>query len=159
MNFEFVVVAIEGFPTQNNGYILRELTLVFPNKDEQHFHFKNPEAMCLNDDEMKSAKFCERNLNGFSPTNDESCCLPATVYPKILEGIKKCRIYCAGVTAHDFFARHLQDSHIVDVYTLFDFRFPNNFPLNPNCFKHHRYGYCTLAKARYLFQELDGYKL
>ena len=159
MNFEFVIAAIEGFPTLNGGYILRELTLIFPNEQEQHFQFKNPETMCLNEDEMKTAKFCQRHLNGFSPTNDESCCLPAAVYPKILDEIKHCRIYCAGECTRYFFARHLPDTQVIDVYSLFDFRYPSEFSVNPNCFKLHRYRYCTLAKARYIAQRLDGYRL
>ena len=31
-----------------------------------------------------------------APTSNESCCLPAAVYPKILEEIRHCRIYCTG---------------------------------------------------------------
>ena len=159
MNFEFVIAAVEGFPTRNGGLILRELTLIFPNGGEQHFHFRNPEVMCLNEDEMKIAKFCQRHLNGFSPTNDETCCLPAETYPKILELIQHCRIYCAGETARYFFARHLPDSHIVDVHSIFDFSNPTVFSENPNCFKHHRYRYCTLAKARYLAEKMEGFRL
>ena len=159
MNFEFVIAAVEGFSTQNGGLILRELTLIFPNGQEQHFQFKNPETMCLNSEEMKTAKFTQRHLNGFSPTSNESCCLPAAVYPKILEEIQHCRIYCAGESARYFFTQNLPDTHIVDVYSLFDFRYPVEFSENPNCFKLHRYRYCSLAKARYLAQQLDGYRL
>ena len=159
MYFEFVIAAVEGFPTQSGGFILRELTLIFPNEHEQHFHFKNPENMCLNDDEMKTAKFCQRHLNGFSPTDNESCCLPAAVYPRILEEIQHCRIYCAGESARLFFVRHLPNSHVIDVYSLFDFQYPTEFSENPNCFKLHRYRYCTLAKARYLAQRLEGFRL
>ena len=158
MNFEYVIAAVEGFPTLNGGLILRELTLIFPNGQEQHFQFKNPETMCLDRDEMETAKFCQRYLNGFSPDHNETCCLPAAVYPRILEEIEHCRIYCAGETARFFFARHLPNSHIVDVYSLFDFRYPTEFS-NPNCFKHHRYRYCTLAKARFLAQRLEGFRL
>ena len=159
MNFEFVIADVEGFPTQNGGLIPRELTLIFPDGQEQHFHFKNPETMCLNETAMVLAKFCQRYLNGFSPTNNGTCCLPAAVYPKILEEIENCRIYCAGETARHFFARHLPNSHIVDVYSLFDFRYPTQMTENPNCFKLHRYRYCTLAKTRFLAQRLEGFRL
>ena len=159
MHFQYVVAAIEGFPMENGGYILRELTLLFPNDQEQHFQFKNPSNMCLNIDEMRTAKFCQRHLNGFSPTDDESCCLPAEVYPKILETIQHSRIYCAGETTRLFFARHLPDASITDVYSLFDFRYPKEFSENPGCFKMHRFRYCTLAKCRYLAQRLQGYRL
>lgn len=159
MNFEFVIADVEGFPTQNGGLIPRELTLIFPDGEEQHFHFKNPETMCLNETEMVLAKFCQRHLNGFSPTNNGTCCLPAAVYPKILEEIENCRIYCAGETARLFFARHLPNSHIVDVYSLFDFKYPTQISENPNCFKLHRYRYCTLAKTRFLAQRLEGFRL
>ena len=159
MNFEFVIAAVEGFPTKNGGLILRELTLIFPNSQEQHFQFKNPDDMCLNEDEMKTAKFCQRHLNGFSPTSNESCCLPAAVYVTVLQEIQHCRIYCAGEIARHFFSLNLPDTHVIDVYSLFDFRYPHEFSENPNCFKLHRYRYCTLAKARYLAQRLEGYRL
>ena len=158
MNFEFVIAAIEGFTTQNEGFILRELTLIFPNEQEQHFQFKNPENMYLNPDEMKIAKFSQRHLNGFSPTDNESCCLPAAVYPKILEEIQYCRIYCAGEIERCFFAKNLPDSKVIDVYSLIDFNYPTQLD-NPNCFKLHRYRNCSLAKARYLIQRLDGFRL
>ena len=158
MNFEFVITATEGFSTQNGGFILRELTLIFPNEQEQHFQFKNPDTMYLNPDEMNMAKFSQRNLNGFSPTDNESCCLPTAVYPKILEEIQHCRIYCAGEIERCFFARNLPDTEVIDVYSLFDFKYPAQLD-NPGCFKLHRYRYCSLAKARYLAQKLDGYKL
>ena len=160
MNFEFVIAEVEGFPTRNGGLILRELTLIFPNGQEQHFHFKNPETMCLNEVEMAAAKFCQRHQNGFSPTDNESCCLPAAVYPKVLEEIKHCRIYCAGESKRNFFARHLPDAHIVDVCTILDFCYPANLAGYPNCtFKLHRNRFCTLSKGRYLADQLEGYIL
>ena len=154
MNFEFVIAAaaIQGFTTQNGGFILRELTLIFPIEQEQHFQFKNPETIYLNPDEMKIAKFSQRHLNGFSPTDNESCCLSAAVYPKILEEIQHCRIYCAGETE--------PDTKVIDVYSLIDFNYPTQLQLDdPSCFKLHRYRYCSLAKARYLTQKLDGFRL
>ena len=159
MAFEFVVADVEGFPTRNGGLVLRELTLIFPNEEEQHFHFKNPESLFLDDAELKTAKFCQRHMNGFSPTTNGTSCLPASVYPSILEEIKDCRIYCAGESARYFLANHLPDSHVIDVYSLFDFRYPNEFTKNPNCFKLHRYRHCSLAKARFLAESLQGYRL
>ena len=155
---EFVVAAAEGFCVKNGGFVLRELTLIFPDGDEQHFQFKNPEDLCLDDAEMKIAKFAERYLHGFSPTSDENCCLPYAVYPKILEVIQNCRIYCAGELFRRFFTSNLPNSHVIDVYSLFDFRYPNELD-NPGCFKLHRYRYCSLAKARWIRQKLEGYRL
>ena len=153
---DFVVVAIEGFPLQN-GFVLRELTLIFPDDSEQHFQFKNPEDLSLSEVEMKTAKFAQKYLNGFNPTDDENCCLPYTVYPKILEKIQNCRIYCAGDVAHRFFTLNLPYSRVIDVYTLFDFSYPSELD-NPWCFKLHHYRYCSLAKCRHIRRRLQGCK-
>ena len=158
MDFDFVIVAVEGFQTENGGLILRELTIIFSDGSEQHFQFKNPDNFLLNESEMKTAKFCQKHLNGFSPTNDEHCCLPYAVYPKILERIRNCRIYCAGDQTRRFFTVNLPNAHVVDACSVFDFHYPKELE-NPRCFKLHRYRFCALAKARYLAQTLEGFDL
>ncbi len=152
---QFVVAAIEGFGLQNDGFILRELTLIFPGDSEQHFLFKNPEDLSLNEAEMKTAQFTQKYLNRFDPSDDENCCLPYAIYPKILENIENCRIYCAGEVAHCFFTRNLPNSCVIDVYTLFDFSYPAEMD-NSGCFKRDHYRYCSLAKARHIKSRLEG---
>ena len=157
MDLGFVVAAAEGF-TLRGELVIRELTLIFPDGLEQHFIFCNPENFVLSETDRKTVKFTERYLNGFSASDNKNICLPHSIYPKILEKIQNCRIYCAGETAHRFFARHLPYSPVIDVYSLFDFKYPNELE-NPRCFKLHRYRYCSLAKARFLRQRLEGYRL
>ena len=152
---EFVIAAIEGFGLRNGGFVLRELTLIFPDDSEQHFQFKNPEDLCLNEAEMKTAKFAQKYLNGFHPSDDENCCLPYVVYPKILDNIQNCRIYCAGEVSHSFFTRNLPYSRVIDVCTLMDFSYPVELD-NPGCFKLHHYRYCSLAKARHIRRRMEG---
>ena len=157
MNFSFVIAAVEGFTLQN-GLVLRELTLIFPDGSEQHFHFKNPEHLYLTEVDAKTVKFSERYLNGFSAKHDGNSCLSNSIYPKILEEIEGSRIYCAGESTRQFLTRHLPYSTVIDVYSIFDFKYPAELD-NPHCFKLHRYRYCSLAKARFLKQRLQGFNL
>ena len=154
---EYVIATIEGFQLQA-GFVIRELTFIFPDHSEQHFQFKNPEVLHLNEVDKRTAKFTKNHINGFSATDDGTCCLPHSIYTQILREVENCRIYVAGEQAKHFFTLNLPYTPVTDVYSLFDFRYPSELE-NPRCGKLHRFRYCTLAKARYLMDKLSGFKL
>ena len=103
---DFVIAAIEGFDF-GDGFVIRELTLIFPDNSEQHFQFKNPEELHLNEADKRIAKFTKNHLNGFSATDDGTSCLPHSAYSQILRQIENCRIYVAGDQAKHFFTLNL----------------------------------------------------
>ena len=154
---EFVIAAIEGFQF-HAGFVIRELTLIFPDNSEQHFQFKNPEVLHLDEGDKRTAKFTKNHLNGFSATDDGTSCLPHSIYTQILREVENCRIYVAGEQTKHFFALNLPWTPVTDVYSLFDFQYPSELE-NPGCGKLHRFRYCTLAKARYLKIRLTGFNL
>ena len=155
---DFVIAAVEGF-NFHTGFVIRELTLLFPDNSEQHFQFRNPETVYLDDRDKRTAKFAKRHLHGFSATDDGTCCLPYSIYPQILKAVENCRIYVAGQIARRFFMKNLPYTPIIDVYSSWDFmKYPIELE-NPQCFFLHRFRYCSLAKARYLKERLTGYTL
>lgn len=154
---DFVIAAIEGFQF-GDGFVIRELTLIFPDNSEQHFQFKNPDVLHLDEADRRTAKFTKNHLNGFSATDDGTCLLPHKAYTGILREIENCRIYVAGEQTKHFFSLNLPYTPVTDIYSLLDFQYPNELN-NPGCGLLHRFRYCTLAKARYLRDKLTGFKL
>ena len=83
----FVFAAIEGINFGRDFYVIRELSLLFPNGNLQHFHFKNPPDLNLNDAELKTALYTQRKLNGFGLWDNTPCCLPNSVCTDLLNEV------------------------------------------------------------------------
>lgn len=153
----FVYVAIEGINYDRDFYVVRELTILFPNGDVQHLHFKNPSNLVLTETQRKTARYTQSYLNGFGIADNPSCCLPNSTCIDVLKNIDKYRIYCAGDITTRFLMQRLPDSTIIDICKLFNFSYPKK-ACNPRCSIQHGGSYrnCSLFKAYCLKERLDG---
>ena len=153
----FVYVAIEGINLSKNFYVIRELSILFPNGDVQHLHFKNPPDLCLTVAQQKTAWYTQQRLSGFGITDDTSCCLPSSTCIDVLKSLAGFRIYCVGDITKQFLTQRLPDSRIIDICTLLNFSYPKK-QSNPRCSIQHgkSYRYCSLFKVYCLKERLDG---
>ena len=59
-----VIVGLEGYTTPS-GYILKELCILFPSLEWQHYIFKTPNAMFTEAD-RRAARYATTHLSGLS---------------------------------------------------------------------------------------------
>ena len=142
--------AIEGINFDRNFYVIRELSVVFPNGDLLHLHFKNPENMRLTQGQLKTAWFTKNFLNGFGVDDSVNCCIPNENCADILKSIANYEIRCAGDITKRCLARYLPTTQIIDV-SEWGFTYPRVY-FNPNCSIKHgkQFRYCTLFKVHCL---------
>ena len=84
-----VYAAIEGINFDRNSYVIRELSVLFPNGDLLHLHFGMPESIRLTQDQLKTAWFTKNFLNGFGVDDNVNCCIPNEHCSDILRSIAK----------------------------------------------------------------------
>ena len=148
-----VFIAIEGFNLKQ-GYLVKELSIVYCDNTYQHYQFKTPENFTPSAADEKIIHYAESYLNGFSIEDDFY--LSNDLHTTILKEFVNFKIYVAGDITKTFIANILPDTRIIDTYSLIDFRYPTELP-NPHCFKMHRALYCSLAKAIYIKSSIDTF--
>ena len=146
-----VVIAIEGFNLKQ-GYVIKELSIVYSDNTYQHYQFKTPETFVPTAADIKTINYTNQYLNGFSI--EDNYYLPNILHSTILNEFKNFKIYVVGQITRRFISNILLETAIIDVCSLMDFQFPDELP-DPHCFKPHRYRYCSLAKARFIKTKLD----
>ena len=148
-----VFIAIEGFNLKQ-GYIIKELSIVYPDDSHQHYQFKTPENFTPSVADKITIKYSENYLNGFSI--EDNFYLPNDLHLTILNEFANFKIYVAGEITQRFISTILPETNIVDVCSLMDFQYPTELP-DPHCFQIHHARYCSLAKARYIQQSLKDF--
>ena len=141
-----VFIAIEGFNLKQ-GYLVKELSIVYCDNTYQHYQFKTPENFTPSAADEKIIHYAESYLNGFSIEDDFY--LSNDLHTTILKEFVNFKIYVAGDITKKVIANILPETDIIDVCSLIDFRYPTELP-DPYCFRNHRARYCSLAKARYV---------
>ena len=146
MNLKTVFIAIEGFSLQQ-GYIIKELSIVHLDNTYHHYLFKTPEDFTASVADMKIVNYNKKYLNGFSTEDDFY--LPNHLHKAILEEFLNFKIYVVGSGTKAFISNILPSNVVLDVTSLVDFRYPEELP-DPQCFKAHNHRYCALAKVKFL---------
>ena len=141
-----VFIAIEGFNLKQ-GYVIKELSIIYCDATYQHYQFKTPENFTPTAADRVTINHTKTYLNGFSIEDDFY--LPNDLHTTILKEFVNFKIYVAGDITNNFIANILPESGIIDVCSLIDFRYPTELP-DPHCFRNHLARYCSLAKARYI---------
>ena len=143
---KYVFIAIEGFNLKQ-GYIIKELSIVYPDDSHQHYQFKTPENFTPSAADRTTINYTKNYLNGFSI--EDNFYLPNDLHLTILNEFVNFKIYVAGEITQRFISDILPETSIVDVCSLIDFKYPTELP-DPHCFRNHRARYCSLAKSRYI---------
>ena len=138
-----MILTLEGF-TLPSKYIIKELTVISDSGDYQHFHFKTPLGFKPSAIDSRTIKFASTYLHQLSL--DDQSLLPYSTIDTILEAVASHVLFVAGNSAYDFVTTKLPFTKVIDICAKYNFTYPKELP-PINCFKRHRYRYCSLAKA------------
>ena len=145
--FNFVIrikmdayVAMDGY-TLPSGYIMKELCIIFPNGEYDHFLFSKPD-LHLNTSDIRTIRYTTKYLNNLN-FNDGST--PYTLIEKILSKIQEFNIYTYSDVAQKTLQKYLPTTVIVNIQDI-GFRMPNTLPKSA-CFREHNTRYCAKSKA------------
>ena len=141
-----MILTLEGF-TLPSDYIVKELTVVFDSGNHEHFHFKAPPGFQPTATDLRTIKFASNYLNQL--TLEDQSLLPYSAIDTILQAVASNTIYVAGNSAYNFMTAKLPFTKVIDICKTYNFIYPKDLPPT-NCFKRHRYRYCSLAKAEYI---------
>lgn len=134
-------IAGEGF-TLPSGFVLKEMTILFSNREYKHFIFKKPENIILTAKDKRTIRYTTSYFNNLSFTEGD---IPYNIIDDILSPYKNYTIYTYSNIFTSFLKKRLPTSVVINIQTL-GFNLPKNLP-KPNCFKNHNPRYCSLAKA------------
>ena len=137
-----VFVAFEGF-TLPSGFIVKELTILHPNGEYNHYIIKKPNHTYLNKQEERTVRYVTRHIHGINYNDGD---VPYEQLNTILQKLEEYTIYTYSTVAETLLHALLPTTVVIDVKEL-GHNLPKELP-NPNCFRHHiKYRYCSKAKA------------
>ena len=135
-----VIVGLDGY-TLPGQFVLKEMCLIYPNEEYNHYLFKKP-AGFLSNMAMKTVRYTTENLNNLSYEDGD---IPYTIIPEILGKVKDLRIFTYSDIAVRFLQMHLPTTSIENIQHR-GYKMPTTLP-NPKCFRLHNPRYCARAKA------------
>lgn len=135
-----VVIAIEGY-TLPSGFIMKELCMLFPNGEYNHFLFAKPE-MDLTERDLRAMRYTTENLNNLSYDDGD---IPFNLIGQILEKVKDCRIFTYSEISLKTLQTYLPTTSIINVQSR-GFKMPPALPTS-GCFRDHNQRYCAKAKS------------
>ncbi len=146
-----MILTLEGF-TLPSGYLIKELTVCLDNGEIQHFHFKAPPNFYPTEMELRTIRFANKHLNQLSL--HEGNLLPYSTIDTILQNMVSSTVYVAGSAAFNLVTSKLPSTLVLDVCTLYNFKYPNELAF-ASCMKRHRPRYCSFAKCLFIKDYLD----
>ena len=135
-----VFIGLEGF-TLPEGFIVKEICLIYPNDEYNHFLFKKPDGF-LSEISKKTIRYTTQHLNNLSYEDGDISC---NLLPAILEKVKDLTIYTYSDIAQKFLQHYLPTTAIENVQNQGN-KIPSQLP-DSKCFRSHNQRYCARAKA------------
>ena len=135
-----VFIGLEGF-TLPEGFIVKEICLIYPNDEYNHFLFKKPDGF-LSEISKRTIRYTTQHLNNFSYEDGD---IPYNLLPAILEKVKDLTIYTYSDIAQKFLQHYLPTTAIENVQNQ-GYKIPSQLP-DSKCFRSHNQRYCARAKA------------
>ena len=135
-----VFVGLEGY-TLPSGYMIKELCIIFPNGEYNHFLFQKPDWL-LSEVSRRTIRYATQHLNNLSFEDGD---IPYIILPSLLEKIKEFRVYTYSDIAQKFLQQHLPTTSIENIQTT-GYQIPKELP-DSKCFRDHNQRYCAKAKA------------
>ncbi len=146
-----MILTLEGF-TLPSGYLIKELTVCMDNGEMQHFHFEAPPNFYPSEMELRTIRFANKHLNQLSL--HEGNLLPYSTIDDILQKMASNTVYVAGSAAFNLVSSKLPSTLVLDVCSLYNFKYPNELPYT-SCMKRHRARYCSFSKCLFIKDFLD----
>ena len=140
-----LIIAAEGF-TLASGYIVKELTMLFPNSEYKHFIFKKPANFTPSPKDVRTSRYITNKLNELSFTEGD---VPYNSICSILQQYKDYKLYTYSSIVQDYLQIFLPTTTIINIQS-WGYKLPSTLPIpsSPRCFRDHRPRYCSLAKAK-----------
>ena len=135
-----VVIGVEGY-TLPSGFVMKELCMLFPNGEYNHFLFAKPD-MELTEGDLRAMRYTTENLNNLSYDDGDT---PYNLIGEILEKVKDCRISTYSEISLKTLQKFLPTTLIVNVQNR-GFKMPAVLP-KYDCFRNHNSRYCAKSKA------------
>ena len=134
-------IALEGY-TLPCGFITKELTILFPNAEYNHYLFKSPEDIILSSMDEKTVRYTTQYLNNLLYSDGD---ISYNQLGSILRKFIDYKIYTYSLIAERFIQGFLPTAVVINTQDL-GYHLPKTLP-NPNCFRRHNHRYCSKAKA------------
>lgn len=129
-------------------FIVKELTIIYNDMGEyEHFMFDTPTDVYPTPNDWKTINFATKHLHQLKWV--DSSLLPYKTVAEIFKQLTADVIYVAGNITHDYVKTMVPNANIVDVCTVFDFKYPKTLP-DSHCFRRHNPRHCSKAKAFYI---------
>ena len=135
-----VFIGIEGY-TLPSGFILKELCVMYPNNDYDHYLFKRP-SVDLTEVDQRTIRYATEKLNELFYSDG------FVTYNQIgdtLDPVKDDIIFTYSDVAVCVLQKYLPTTVIINIQSK-DFKMPKTLP-ESGCFRKHCQRYCAKAKA------------
>ncbi len=136
-----VYIALDGY-TLPSGFIVKEICIMFPNGEYNHFLLKAPKNQYLTDVDKRTIRYTTAHLNNLSYDDGD---FPYENIDDIFAKFSEYRIYTYSETSLKFLQNSLQTSVIINIQNQ-GFQMPTVLP-DPICCRVHNNRYCAKAKA------------
>ena len=134
-------IALEGF-TLPSLFVVKELTVLYPNRDFRHFLFEKPIDFTPTEKDCTTIRFITKKLSQLVFTEGE---IPYNCIGSILQRYKNHTIYTYSDIAKSTLQNYLPTARIINTQIL-GHQLPKTLA-KQNCFKNHNPRYCSLSKA------------
>ena len=137
-----VYIGLEGF-TLPTGYIVKEMSIIFPNREYSHYIFEKPNDVMLTAQDERTVRYATRNLHNLNYADGD---IPYSQLGLILSRLEDFTIYTYSIIASKLRQSHLPTTVVINTQDQ-GHKLPKELP-DSNCFRlHQNYRYCSKAKA------------
>lgn len=137
-----VYIGLEGY-TLPCRYIVKEMSVIFPNAEYSHYIFEKPNDIVLTAQDQTTIRYATRNLNSLNYADGD---VPYNQLGVIFSKLDDFVIYTYSIIASKLIQSYLPTTVVINTQDL-GHKLPKELP-DPNCFRlHQNYRYCAKAKA------------
>lgn len=134
-------IAVDGY-TLPSAFIVKELCIMFPGGEYNHFLFKPPVNQHLTIVDKRTIRYTTKHLNNLSYEDGDT---PYEIIHRILSKYKEYRVFTFSDISLNFLQEVLPTTVITNIQ-VYGFDMPAMLP-DPTCCRVHNPRYCALAKA------------
>ena len=136
-----VYIGLDGY-MMPSGFVTKELTIMFPNSEYNHFLFQPPTERYLTELDKRTIRFASHRLNSLAWFDGD---VPYGQLDLILTKLRDYKIYTFSDIAVETLQRALPTSVIINVQEM-GFKMPKTLP-DSHCGRMHNFRYCSKAKV------------
>ena len=136
-----VYVGVEGF-TLSEGFIVKELTLLYENGEFDHMLFAPPLHENYGASDLRTIKYISANVHGI-PYRDGV--VPYATLNEVISKLQKFKVFCYGENTRQLLQDYLPFTYVVNI-THKGFTIPQVLPKGW-CGRNHVGRHCSMSKA------------